>query len=151
MSEDYSDWVMTRAQAIKRVIELEAQDEVHWKTRRTLLADLRRADAELAELTGDAYQTRVREQQARIDALETQVARYKLAIEACEQARVQTEKGLLDGFEAAMREACGYLTKFIVEGDSRQEQSVDEFLVRWTEFSGVTSNAFTSERHGEPK
>ena len=48
-----------------------------------------------------------------------------------------------------MKGACGHLVRFILEGDSRQEQSVDEFLVKWTEFSGVTSNAFTKETAGK--
>jgi uncharacterized protein YPO0396 len=37
--------------ANRRIRELEAQDEVHWKTRRTLLADLAQAQARLTELS----------------------------------------------------------------------------------------------------
>jgi len=57
--------------------------------------------------------------------------------------------GRIRALEAAMREACGLMVRFIVEGDSTVEESVDAFLIRQTEYSGVTSNAFTAETKAE--
>lgn len=53
--------------------------------------------------------------------------------------------------EAALREACGLMVRFILEGDSTVEEAVDAFLVRQAEYSGVTSNAFTAETASEPE
>ena len=79
---------------------------------------------------------------ARIRALEAQLA-------CSGSARIAMLAAHVEKLETALSEACGLMVRFILEGDSTVEEAVDSFLVRQTEYSGVTSNAFTAETKGE--